>query len=119
MININKITSRQKLIIAKGLLDYQYIMDNWHTNSMDFQEVYYDFYLKARLVNEKIGMILYPPVPSPINKVKNKYRWRIIIKCKFEQNMIELMEDMLEEYYNMKTTDTRVIVDVNPNNMSY
>jgi len=48
MININKITSRQKLIIAKGLLDYQYIMDNWHTNSMDFQEVYYDFYLKAR-----------------------------------------------------------------------
>jgi len=77
------------------------------------------FYLKARLVNEKIGMILYPPVPSPINKVKNKYRWRIIIKCKFEQNMIELMEDMLEEYYNMKTTDTRVIVDVNPNNMSY
>lgn len=48
MININNITERQKLIIAKGLLDYQYIMQNWHTNSDDFKKVYYDFYLKAR-----------------------------------------------------------------------
>lgn len=47
-IDIDKITSRQKLIIAKGLCDYQYIMDNWQKNDEDFQSVYYDFYLKAR-----------------------------------------------------------------------
>lgn len=48
MININNISSRQKLTIAKGLLDYQYIMQNWRSNSADFQEVFYEFYLKAR-----------------------------------------------------------------------
>ena len=45
---LTSITEKQKLIIAKGLLDYQFIMNNWKTNSPDFQDVYYDFYLKAR-----------------------------------------------------------------------
>lgn len=48
MIEIGKITERQKLIIRKGLLDYKYIMDNWKKNDEDFQKVYYEFYLKAR-----------------------------------------------------------------------
>ena len=47
-IDLHKITPKQKLVIAKGLCDYQYIMDNWRTNDTDFQEVYYEFYLKAR-----------------------------------------------------------------------
>lgn len=47
-IDIDKITERQKLIIAKGLCDYQYIMENWQKNDADFQAVYYEFYLKAR-----------------------------------------------------------------------
>lgn len=48
VININDITPKQKLTIAKGLCDYQYIMDYWKTNDEDFKSVYYDFYLKAR-----------------------------------------------------------------------
>lgn len=47
-IDVNKITLRQKLIISKGLCDYQYIMENWQNNDKDFQDVYYEFYLKAR-----------------------------------------------------------------------
>lgn len=47
-IELSKITPRQKLIIAKGLCDYQYIMENWQTNDADFKKVYYDFYLRAR-----------------------------------------------------------------------
>ena len=47
-IDVSQITPRQKLTIAKGLCDYQYIMDNWQTNDIDFQAVYYEFYLKAR-----------------------------------------------------------------------
>lgn len=47
-IDLSQITPRQKLIIAKGLCDYQYIMENWQTNDVDFRIVYYDFYLKAR-----------------------------------------------------------------------
>ena len=47
-IDIEKITPRQKLIIARGLCDYEYILHNWKSNDADFQDVYYDFYLKAR-----------------------------------------------------------------------
>lgn len=48
VINLNKITLKQKLIIEKGLLDYVYIMKYWKNNEIDFRKVYYDFYLKAR-----------------------------------------------------------------------
>ena len=44
----DQITPRQKLIIAKALCDYQYIMENWHVNDKDFQDIYYEFYLKSR-----------------------------------------------------------------------
>ncbi|MGN0504078.1 MAG: hypothetical protein ACI4HJ_03420 [Ruminococcus sp.] len=47
-IEVLSIKPRQKLTIAKGLCDYQFIMKNWQTNSKDFKEVYYEFYLKAR-----------------------------------------------------------------------
>lgn len=47
-IDVREITPYQKLIIAKGLCDYRFIMDYWQTDSNDFQEVFYDFYLSAR-----------------------------------------------------------------------
>ncbi len=47
-IEVEKITSRQKLTISKGLCDYQYIMENWEKDDEDFRAVYYEFYLKAR-----------------------------------------------------------------------
>lgn len=76
-------------------------------------------YLKGRLVKENIGMILYPPVSAPVDKIKNKIRWRMIIKCKFDDTMIDLMNDMLSEYAKMKVHDTRVSIDVNPNDMAH
>ena len=56
LLNLNLITDKQKLIIAKGLLDYQYIMEHWKNDCVnadttiqdDFRSVYYGFYLKAR-----------------------------------------------------------------------
>lgn len=47
-INVDEITPRQILTIAKGLCDYQYIMEHWKDNDADFRTVYYEFYLKAR-----------------------------------------------------------------------
>ena len=47
-IDLNKITPKQKLIIEKGLIDYVYIMKYWKDNDIDFQKIYYDFYLRAR-----------------------------------------------------------------------
>ena len=74
-------------------------------------------YLKDRMFQEKIGIILYQPVPSPINKIKNKYRWRIIIKCKFNKQITELMNDTIHQYIELKKKNTSIFVDLNPNNM--
>ena len=75
-------------------------------------------YLKNRIINEKIGLLLYSPVPAPIDKIKNKYRWRIIIKCIYNEQINKLVQDALEEgYKETKNTDTRIVVDLNPNNM--
>lgn len=66
-IDIDKITERQKLIIAKGLCDYQYIMNNWQKNDDDFQEVYYEFYMKARwavMKNSNNSMLYFQKLQS-------------------------------------------------------
>ncbi len=59
-----------------------------------------------------------PPLPAPIDKIKYRYRWRIIAKCKLNSKIIEIINKSLEEYYKHKYKKTRVIVDINPNNMS-
>ncbi len=63
-------------------------------------------------------MQIMPPLPAPIDRIKYKYRWRIIAKCKLNNKIIDIINKSLEDYYNLKYKKTRVSVDVNPNNMS-
>lgn len=77
-------------------------------------------FLKTKLKEEKLKIILYPPLPAPIDKVKSKFRWRIIIKCIVDDKNIQVVNDMLKEFNGYKTRHkTNVIVDVNPNSMAY
>ena len=63
-------------------------------------------------------MQVMPPLPAPIDRIKYRYRWRIIAKCKLNSKIINSINLAMEEYYKQKFKKTRVIVDVNPNNMS-
>ena len=72
-------------------------------------------YLKTRIISEKIGILLYSPVPSPIDKIKNKYRWRLIIKCIYNEQINELLQDALKQ--NECKKQIRQIIDLNPANM--
>ena len=74
-------------------------------------------YLKNRVLRENIGIILYKALPSPIDKIKNKYRWRILIKCKFGDDITDLIYDVLEEFQKLKSKSTKITIDLNPNNM--
>ena len=74
-------------------------------------------YLKNRVIKENLGIILYKALPAPIDKIKNKFRWRILVKCKFSDEIIDLMNETLEEYYKLKYKNTRITIDLNPNNM--
>ncbi len=74
-------------------------------------------YLKSRVIKENIGIILYKALPSPINKIKNKYRWRILVKCKFSHEIIQLIESTINKYYSLKQKNTRITIALNPSNM--
>ena len=74
-------------------------------------------YLKTRVINEKFGLLLYSPIPSPIDKIKDRYRWRMIIKCKYDERINNLLRDSLDEFAKMKTKTARVNIVINPNNM--
>lgn len=72
-------------------------------------------YLKTRIISEKIGVLLYSPVPAPIDKIKNKYRWRMIIKCLYNEQINNLLQDALKE--NECKKEIRQIIEINPSNM--
>ena len=71
-------------------------------------------------INEvkKDNMLIYKPVPSPIDKIKNKYRWRIIIKCKLTSNVLDIIQYGIQDEKISKIKDASIIVDVNPNVMN-
>lgn len=65
-------------------------------------------------IKYKTKIEVYRPVVAPISKIKNKYRWRIIIKCKIADNIIDEINETINKT-NKK--DVRVVVDLNPTNM--
>ncbi len=68
------------------------------------------------LKNSEKSMSIYAPMPSPISKIKNRYRFRIIIKCIVGNNVINKINEAVD---SIKTnTNTRISVDINPNNMN-
>jgi primosomal protein N' (replication factor Y) len=68
------------------------------------------------VINDEI--FVYKPVPAPIDKIKNKYRWRIIIKCKVTSNVLNMVNYAIEDERIKKCKETSIIVDINPNTMN-
>lgn len=75
-------------------------------------------------IQKEIGKIniddinIVKPMPAPIDKIKNRFRWRIIIKTNVNDLIIESLNKALSKFYNEnKNSNVRVIVDVNPTNM--
>ena len=72
---------------------------------------WYEF-LNSKCKND---YMTYQPMPAPISKIKNKYRYRIIVKCSFNSHMIDILNE--GEKHIEKNKNIRVLVDVNPSNM--
>jgi len=69
--------------------------------------------LYQKLIKYKNEMQIYRPQPSPIDKIKSQYRWRIIIKCHLNTKIIEWIEKCIDE----KNKNVKISIDSNPNNM--
>ena len=72
-------------------------------------------YLKSNL--DAQDFIVLRPMPSPIDKIQNKFRWRIIIKGNITEAANAVINNCLETIYDANYKNTRVTVDVNPNSM--
>ena len=67
-----------------------------------------------RLITEEysdIKLIILGPAPYSVPKINNKYRFRIIIKCKNSPRFRELLRKAMSVKL---TADTTVSVDFNP-----
>lgn len=78
----------------------------------------------SNLVYKKINsvksnnLLIYNPVPAPIDKINNKYRWRIIIKCKVTSKILDIINYGITDDNLSKNKTTRITVDINPNTMN-
>lgn len=85
-------------------------------NVSEIQKISEIVYKKLKSFNLE-NVFIYKPVPSPIDKIKNKYRWRIVIKCKLNSKMLDMIKFCIEDQKIKKMKDTSIIVDINPSNM--
>lgn len=72
--------------------------------------------LKTNLENYNIKVFM--PMPAPIDRIKNRYRWRIVAKGKVTSEVNIVINKCLQKVYNSGISkNTNIIIDVNPNTM--
>ena len=52
------------------------------------------------------------------DKIKNKYRWRIIMKCKVTSKVLDIINYAINDDIVKKSKDTSIVVDINPSTMN-
>ena len=67
---------------------------------------------------DKNNIKIFKPMPAPIDKIQNRFRYRIIIKAKMTEEINEILNKYLKKVYQKDTKSVRISIDVNPNNMS-
>lgn len=56
---------------------------------------------------------VFRPVPCPISKVKNKYRWHLILKTNKTNSFRKVLKELYYKY-NEKNKDLNIAIDMNP-----
>ena len=70
--------------------------------------------LNNNIKAQNVMLQVYKPLPCPIDKIKNRYRWRIILKGKLNNKIIDIINNSIQD---VGTKTTRIIVDTNPTNL--
>ena len=67
---------------------------------------------------KKYGVSVFHPMPAPIDKIKNKIRWRIIAKGLVTKDVNIILNKCLKNIYEKNIKNTKVYLDINSNNMT-
>lgn len=99
------------VIILSGVNDKQ---TNGNANEV------LDYMKEWVLKNEKNDMVkIIGPARAPLSKIKGKYRWRLVLKSKDEQLLVNLITVTSDNYFkNKKDKSVDFSMDINPINMS-
>lgn len=84
-------------------------------NVCDISNKLYDK-LESQIKQNAIQANILKPLPAPIDKIKNRFRWRIIIKTNLNDKLIDIINNCLYDDEITKS-NVRVIADTNPTNM--
>ncbi len=83
-------------------------------NVNDIEKLSNEVYSNLQNLIDKQNTFVYKPVPSPVDKIKNKYRWRIILKGKVNNKTLNIIYKALEI---KQIEGVSISVDINPNSM--
>lgn len=74
-----------------------------------------------KLTSDKYGdvkIIVLGPMPPRVSKISNKYRYRLIIKCKNNRKFRTMIKELLIKFgKDSKYSSVSVIADINPENL--
>ena len=73
------------------------------------------YFSDAAKENREIKDII-GPVAAPIAKIKNNYRYRLLVKCTDTESVMDLLRKIYEEYEKGKH-GVMLSIDINPVNM--
>ncbi|MDO4743038.1 MAG: primosomal protein N' [bacterium] len=77
--------------------------------------------IKAKISDEfsDVKVIILGPTPASVVKVKGRYRYRLIIKCRNSANFRKMLTQVITEFSKQtRNKSVSVYVDINPDNLS-
>ena len=86
-------------------------------NETEIKTIALETYVKLQKYINTQDFLISKPMPAPIDKIQNRFRWRIIIKGNMDENITSICNQILKEIYDLNKKDTKITIDVNPNNM--
>ncbi len=70
----------------------------------------------CRKVAQKKAEIL-GPAPSPIDRIRDRYRWQVLLKGENSSILHQICSEILEQYQKLTKGDIRISIDVDPESM--
>ena len=65
-------------------------------------------------IYKDIGLLIYGPFEAPIYKMNEKYRMRMIIKCRMNSRTRYMFRELMREFNDLLYKKILIAIDVNP-----
>ena len=64
-----------------------------------------------------VPLVIFGPFEAPVYKVENKYRLRMVIKCRLNKRSRELFATLIKAFTKLDSKQTTISIDFNPANL--